>query len=123
MAHRTASRLPPRDILSRAAAILAAQPSVPPSPGQAVDGRLLLCAGAALAAAGLDAADPARRAAFNAGVAGADGMGVLYGAIGSLGWDEDFCHGMIRDNDRTPLSERKAAMLARLRAAMADAPA
>jgi hypothetical protein len=109
--------------LSRAAAILAAQPSVPPSPGQRVDDRLLFCAGAALAAAGLEKTAPAERAAFDAGIAGRDGMATLYGTIARLGWDRDFCHTMIRDNDRTAPGPRKSAMIERLREAMAEAPA
>jgi len=87
------------------------------------DGGVLFCAGAALAAAGLEMAEPARRPVFEAEVTGQYGMQTLYAAIERLGWDRAFCDAMIRDNDRTAPAARKSAMIERLLGAMADASA
>jgi hypothetical protein len=124
MTHATPeARNAAREILLRAAEIIAAQPSVPPSPGRKDGDRVLLCAGAAMAAAGIELCDGAeRRDDFARRIAGAQGMTELYAEIRALGWEQAFCHDAIRANDAQPDEARKAAMCAMLVRMAAEEP-
>ncbi len=108
---------PERRLFERAIAILDKQPRVPMSPGcRDSDGAVLLCAGAALLAAGVEASGsgPAR-AAFERAIVGTGGETLFYRAIDALGWRGWIVAGAIRPNDACSDAERKPRMLSRLR--------
>ena len=114
----------PHDVVRRAAEIIGTQGPTPTSPGAVgSDGKLRLCAAAALAAAGLELRGGAvARAALETEIASdlAD-KDVLERAFLKLGWTREACKERLIFNDDCNPFERQERVLAMLEMLAFDA--
>lgn len=100
-------------VLVRAADIYSSQPEAPKSPGSVdADGRVSLCAAAAVAAAGVEIHDGTfERRRFEHAVVDSDSTEVLVKTFERLGWSADVCARTVGFNDACPTVLRRQAVL------------
>ena|SRR5688572_14800778 len=100
-----------KDVIEAAIDRLRQQPIVPKSPGlRTADGRLCLCAAAALARAGLEMSNrPSRLEDFDQQIL-LDGN-YLNEVFRALDWSVEFCDRVRADNDQTAETDRRARMV------------
>ena len=107
MEHTTQPRLP-ADVVARAARLIAEQETTPESPGSKTpDGRVTLCAGAALAVAGLEIqGDFDRAGELREGIASSNAEDDIRRVFVEQGWSLELCDRIRILNNRFPPRER-----------------
>ena len=98
----------PADVVDRAVCLIAHQETTPESPGSKTpDGRMTLCASAALAVAGLEIrGDFDRVEELREGIAKSDSKDDIRRVFVEQGWSLDLCDHVMIFNDRLSLTER-----------------
>ena len=103
---------PAAEIRALTAKLIAAQPSVPVSPGALIDEAPLLCLAACAAEAGMLArGETAAAAAFRNEAARAGDKSVLFAAFDRLGWPRAACDAALKFNDSQSPALRKERIL------------
>lgn len=99
----------PADVVERAIRIIQTQGPTPTSPAErGQDGVPTLCAAAALAAAGLEAAgQPDRRHQLEEELVASKSSEPIRGVFKELGWPLGLCNSTLIINDSLPPSERR----------------
>jgi hypothetical protein len=100
------------DVAEAALRMALEQPYIPASPGHADEsGRVLLCAAACFAAAGLEQAFGAvKRSAFEDSIARSADKSLVYAAFHRLGWSDESCKRKLEPNDASQPFERQQLM-------------
>lgn len=98
----------PADVVDRAVCLIAQQATTPESPGSKIpDGRVTLCAGAALAVAGLEIqGDFDRAEELREGIASSGSKDGIRRVFVEQGWSSDLCDHVMIFNNRLPPRER-----------------
>ena len=115
MANTTRSCLP-APVVDRAIRLIARQEITPESPGSKTpDGRVTLCAGAALAVAGLEIRGDFERAGeLREGIDGPGAEDGIRRVFVELGWSSDLCDRVLLFNNRLPPEERTQGVMEHL---------
>ena len=98
----------PADVVDRAVCLIAQQETTPESPGsKALDGQVTLCAGAALAVAGLETqGDFDRAEELREGIAISGSKDGIRRVFVEQGWSSALCDHIMIFNNRLPPRER-----------------
>lgn len=98
----------PADVVDRAVRLIAQQETTPESPGSKMpDGRVTLCAGAAVAVAGLEVQGDFERAGeLREGIAGPGAGEGIRRVFVEQGWSSDLCDHIRILNDSLSMKER-----------------
>ena len=108
----------PAEVVDRAVRLIARQGATPTSPGtRTADGGVALCAGAALAVAGLEIRGEAGEAeAFRDRIAESGSTDDIREVFAEQGWPAAECDAAVIMNDRLSSKRRTAGVLAHFRA-------
>ena len=112
MENTTRSRLPAA-VVNRAIGLIARQEITPESPGSKTpDGRVTLCASAALAVAGLESqGDFDRAGELREGIDGPGAENGIRRVFVELGWSSDLCDRVLHLNNLLPPEERTQGVM------------
>ncbi len=103
----------PTEVINKAIRIIKDQGETPLSPGKkGKDGKVALCAAAAVASAGLELANyPERKRKFESAIVTTSSSDAIREVFGELGWPVDVCNRMVVMNDSFPEHERSRSVI------------